>query len=520
MEMTRTRALLRFALAFALFAAGYAILDFELMKHAILYRAAANDWTSAARAFAGISLQAVALLLLTLALPRRWFALLIVAALLSGLINVGFGIIVGDVVDLAKLQWMAAESAQAGAAAGEFAGKGAAAVAAVLVAGGLLVLARRTGRPALSGFSLAWPSALAVGAVGVAVDYAGIGPVAAERNSWIYAGQILLAPPPPARDPVPLAPVAAPRVDKVVWVIDESMVYKTFASLVRPSAMVFDPVDFGEAHALGNCSAPSNVALRSGVAVDSVNGATDLRRTPSIWGYARKAGFRTALLDGQSKGPLQNLVLPPERTLIGEYRPMHGGLDTDKVIAARINQVLKAPGRDFVYAVLMGAHFQYRDHYPPGYVPAGSPIEAQYEGAVSWSKRAFFETLFAGVDRSRVAVFYTSDHGQNVKEGVLPHCSLDPDPLEFSIPLLAFLPEPVAAPYRASSPGGRSHGQMFPASLLLMGYPQSHALGYDADLTEPSRRIVWFGRNVIPVTDGAQVEIHAGPARAAATGGR
>ena len=82
-----------------------------------------------------------------------------------------------------------------------------------------------------------------------------------------------------------------------------------------------------------------------------------------------KAGYRTELIDGQTTGAPQNMLLAPERALIDEVASMAGGIDTDRTIAARLNAQLKAPGRTFTYVVLRGVHFQYKDHYPPGTLP-------------------------------------------------------------------------------------------------------------------------------------------------------
>src|SRR5690606_2185431 len=127
---------------------------------------------------------------------------------------------------------------------------------------------------------------------------------------------------------------------------------------------------------------------------------------PSIWAYARKAGYRTLLIDGQTSGPPQNLVLPPERALIDELRPAAGALDTDLRIAEALNEQLRGPGRSFTYVVLRGVHFQYRDHYPAGLVPADSPPSLQYDTALTYSKGRFFDRLLTGVERSEVAIVY------------------------------------------------------------------------------------------------------------------
>ena len=125
--------------------------------------------------------------------------------------------------------------------------------------------------------------------------------------------------------------------------------------------------------------------------------------------------------------------------------------------------------RSFTYVNLRGVHFQYRDHYPPGAVPAESPATLQYETALAYSKGHFFERLLAGVDREDVAVIYTSDHGQNLAPGVLPHCSRAPVADEFRVPLLAFLPPALAASYPKQVPSGHSTSQIFPTTLIWMG---------------------------------------------------
>ena len=239
---------------------------------------------------------------------------------------------------------------------------------------------------------------------------------------------------------------------------------------------------------------------------------SDLRATPSIWGYARKAGYQTILLDGQVNGPPQNMLLPPERDLIDEYAGVAAGLDTDRKLAKRLKALIKSPGKKFVYAVMRGVHFQYTDHYPGGADDRDEPLAKQYEKAVSYSKQGFFPALFGDVDRSKVAIIYTSDHGQNIAEGEPPHCSANPGANEFSIPLIAFLPEDRMQSYENPAPGARSASQIFPATLIWMGYTAEHArASYDNDLSSASKKPIWFGRNVTPVNSGDEIEINAIP---------
>src|SRR5690606_25402319 len=160
-------------------------------------------------------------------------------------------------------------------------------------------------------------------------------------------------PPPraaPALRPTSEGAALAPR--HIVWVIDESVAQAPFERIIAPLITNVPHLDFGVAASMANCSAPAHVALRSGVDVRRAGPKTDLRRTPSIWGYAHAAGYRTLLIDGQTSGAPQNLLLPPERALIDTALSMKGGIDTDLQIADRLNAEIKRPGRTFSYAVL------------------------------------------------------------------------------------------------------------------------------------------------------------------------
>ena len=152
------------------------------------------------------------------------------------------------------------------------------------------------------------------------------------------------------------------------------------------------------------------------------------------------------MIDAQKAGAPQNLLFAPERALIDDYRATPGGIDSDAKVAHALNRDLKKPGKTFTYVVLRGVHFQYRDHYPRGMIPADSPVARQYDTALAWSKRDFFARLLAGIDRDAVAIVYTSDHGQNLTPGALPHCSREAHPDEFRVPLIAFLPPQLASP--------------------------------------------------------------------------
>ncbi len=508
--------LVRIVAMLLLFAIGYGIANRFQLTHGVAYRFIAGDGERAGIAFLFLSVQALTLLAALILFPRRWAAVLFLLAGVSILVNIGYTQIVGELVDGGTLAWMIAEARQAGHAAGQFGG--AFLWTAVQAAAALLFLL--AARWAIRGAATPpWNKAIAATllaallAPSIVYRHANVWPEAAERNLYGLGWDLMSAPPPPPRGAVALVPDPAAEAPRhIIWLVDESVSHAPFARLVAPLAARQGAIDFGVAAALGHCSAPAQVALRSGVDVRRAAPQMDLRATPSIWAYAKRAGYRTRLIEGQMAGAPQNLMLPPELALIDDFGSMAGGIDTDLRIARALNAQMKGAGKSFTLAVLRGVHFQYRDHYPEGAIPARSPVALQYDTALTWSKRGFFEALLDGVDREKVAIVYTSDHGQNLTPGALPHCSQAPVADEFRVPLLAFLPPVEAARYTAAPRAGHSTSQIFPATLGWMGYDRAAvAARYDNDLDQPTARYVWFGRSAVPVHAGDAVAVTAGP---------
>lgn len=504
-------------IGFGLFCIGYLLINQQILVQSILYRAAASDYQSASIAFTAMALQATALLIGLIFLSKRLFWPVLILIGISAATNLIFSQILDDIIDLPRFDWLLTESRNAQNAAGQFLLPAVIGLAKTLLALGLFVACRELFRLCLrrhsrllnaprANISAIFVLLLASFALGLGLP----GPVAAERNIYNFAVEKLATPPPPQRRSINMpAPNIDKSIEKIVWIIDESVSYDAFSRLIRPDLSDFGPIDFGKAVAMANCSAPAHVALRSGVDVLNVNADTDLRTTPSIWAYARKAGYKTLLLDGQVSGPPQNLLLPPEASKIDEILSLASGIQTDLKIAQNLNDRLTSNGKQFIYAVLRGVHFQYSDHYPTGTLPADKSILQQYDAAIAYSKRDFFSTLMAGVDREKVAIIYTSDHGQNVKEGDLPHCSTVPEKAEFAIPLLAFLPPAVAERYPPQVESRHSASQIFPSTLAWMGYDAALAASaYDNTLRQPTKKFVWFGRAVIPLRAGDRIDVN------------
>ncbi len=499
------------AAALLLVAAAYLIINYTVIVESVLYRVAAHDTVSAMTSAAVLAAQA-AILLAGVALMQgvlRWLLLGLVAG--SALVNKGYSTIVGGTLDVQKIDWMLAETRQAGNAAGQFAWPFGVSVFQVALAILLLAAAARL-LTHIGKKRRKWITALVamlVFAPSLVLPWTGLWPLGAERNLYSFAAAIIAREPPPRRRTVTVSPNEGSGIKKIVWLVDESVAYEPYRQTLARGLERFDPIDFGEVAAMGHCSTPSNVALRSGVDVRNASAILDLRTMPTIWAYARRAGYRTTMIDGQTSGAPQNMLEGAELALVDRYLSMSAGVDTDRGIAKFLNRELRDNGKQFIYVVLKGVHFQYSDHVPPHLRDPKWSIEEEYRAALAYSKKQFFDLLLSGVDREQAIVIYTSDHGQNLTPGVLPHCSRDPVRAEFSVPLIAFLP-PLIEPQWTARTSRHSVSQIFPTTLQWMGYPADYTTKhYDNDLHSPTARYVWFGRNVVPGNEGDRIEISA-----------
>lgn len=507
----------RLIVGLAIYCAAYALLNYRLFVIRVLYRWAAHDIHSAIVNALSFGLQAGLLLVLVVFVRRLWWVLLLFVLAISGAVNTIHSGILGGILDLANMSWMLGEYRQLPSAFWEFWPVFIISFVRIGLVVWLLCLARMFLRPvAVSWILLGRYRKIAVFPIALMllifdVSYlGGMSGRAAEVNAFVMAAESL-AQSFPDRQAVNMKVKRTGAVDKIVWLVDESVSWRYFESVMQPSlSKKFQGIDYGEATSFSNCSAQSNAALRWGVDVATVNPKTDLRTTPSIWGFARATGYTTVLIDGQVVGAPQNLIWPPELRLIDSVIPAGGGIYTDGRLASLVNSMLKSDGKYFIYVVFRGAHYQYQGNYPANAVPADSSIELKYRRAIEFSKQGVFEKMFDGVDRSAVAVFYTSDHGQILKDGIIPHCNEVPYSEEFSVPLIVFAPDSMREQLLEGSAGVRkhSHSQIFSTSLIFMGYSYGDVVaGYDNPLPLSSKRIIVFGKAIFPSAPGALIDV-------------
>lgn len=297
----------------------------------------------------------------------------------------------------------------------------------------------------------------------------------AETNIYVFGIPSTLAEAPKPRSVA--APPHPPRAQKIVFVIDESVGYNVYSEVVAPKLANNAVMDFGETSSIATCSAQSNALLRWGIEKPSLgHEGYDPRTNPTIWGYAKSAGFRTTLIDGQSRGTIQNFVTSGELALIDEFIGAEGGIDTDHRIAAMLRERIQRPGRELIYVVKRGAHFPYEQNYPTDTLPSDAPKKARYAAAVAYSTAGFFADLTKGLRMDDLLLIYTSDHGQNLASRAA-HCSGEHNPAEYSTPLVVLSEAKEIRGLLAGAPqrmkDRTSHLNAFSTLLYGLGYEQN-----------------------------------------------
>ncbi len=257
--------------------------------------------------------------------------------------------------------------------------------------------------------------------------------------------------------------IQKPLVDKIVYIVDESIKgnilslngYKvnTTPFLVKNRDKL---INYGIASSVGNCSAISNLILRSDLppsAYPDVNQSS--LKHPNIWGYAKKAGYYTVYLDAQGTSmqnhmnrfdleSIDEFIQVRNRYNIKEYESDFKALDI-------LQDILKKHKRVFVYINKMGAHFPYEYDYPKNqtiYKPALEMNEAPsynekqkflntFYNALRWSVDKWWQEVFKRFENQDALFIYTSDHGQNLfdRDSKETHCSNDPIVDEAIVPI-------------------------------------------------------------------------------------
>jgi lipid A ethanolaminephosphotransferase len=245
----------------------------------------------------------------------------------------------------------------------------------------------------------------------------------------------------------------------------------------------------------------------------------DLKRTwarrPTMWDYAKAAGFKTVLVDGMvPPAPVLHSYMDRsearaiDRTITFPTMPF---LLRDHAVANAISDLLDEDEPLFIAVNKKGVHAPYDEvvpadmTYDPEALVSGLPLDPSrraivkdYHKALRWSVDAFFEKLMPKLVREDTLTIYTSDHGQSMFEGGYDqtHCTIGENVAagESYVPLFAIagLEWFQAALQKAAARAidHASHFEIFPTLLVGMGYDEgwvSNAYGPTL-LNVPTRR--------------------------------
>lgn len=275
-------------------------------------------------------------------------------------------------------------------------------------------------------------------------------------------------------------------------------------------------VNFGPAVSGGNCSHYSNAILRFDAKENGLGRA--MLTQPTLWQFAKKAGFRTVYIDGQAgfnhnPGKLQNFMTQSEASDIDGFYALSEDIPTPQLDDHVLDIVMKEIKPDkpvLIYANKNGAHFPYDQGYPESarlFQPtmSQSPTDTSagrinsFRNVIRWSVDRIMAKLIRDTDGLKdTVVIYTSDHGQNLDPKHLTHCSVEnPNPREGLVPLFVATGNPaLQARFAKAAAESRFHGSHFsvaPTILDLLGYDkQAVAKAYGASLMDKSTRETKF----------------------------
>jgi len=291
-----------------------------------------------------------------------------------------------------------------------------------------------------------------------------------------------------------------PLVKYIVYIVDESvrgdfLEINNHEEATTPylETMGKNLFNFGTASSITNCSEATRLALRSGLRRDQIPDYDyQSLKQPSIWQFAKRAGFKTVYIDGfRETGAYHSYMNEYEITAIdkqfhlGKIKPEA----VDLKIARLIRKELAGNEPVFIFAEKRGIHFPYYRNYPEknivfpfdktaAYIDADrDALRNDYRNGIRWSVDYFFQKLLTGINLSNVFIIYTSDHGQNLLDDgkMATHCRRTATTVpEAVVPLFAITSQATLSTRLNQAVKDHynrlSHFNIFPTILDVMGY--------------------------------------------------
>ncbi len=306
-------------------------------------------------------------------------------------------------------------------------------------------------------------------------------------------------------------------VKNIIWIVDESIT-GSFLSINGYKKDTTPDIgkyiskgtisNYGVVNSIGNCSSRSNLFLRVGVNPATIKDfKKDISTLPTIFHYAKKAGYKTYLYDAVvSHGVVQHRMTTDDMQYVDEYvtldkRPLPH--ERDGVVLSMIESALKNDDseKNFIVFNKWGAHWPYLLAYPKDktiYTPISETTHDAmnlanrektintYLNILNYTVNEFLLSFMGKVDLSETITFYTSDHGQSIiHKGInRTHCSNQNAPkIQANVPLLV-INSKAREKFPVDNKKIYSQHQMFPTTLSLMGFSEKVLSKYGRTLYE------------------------------------
>ena len=342
----------------------------------------------------------------------------------------------------------------------------------------------------------------------------------------------------PRRHPAPMPTGVVPDYD-VIYLVGESLRADRFRgasygrnTIPRLRGLQLPKIEFANVTSGGDCTDRSMPLLMVGPARPF---NTDIYRRPTLFAYAKKAGYRTAFVNANENDWPE--FVDDNIDILSRNIEAFGGTDrwrfaNDNEMLPVIAEIANAPGRQFLVVETYAAHWPYDDRYVScpecrvylpdlrGKAASFSPkfqklIVNSYDNALVYFDQ--FATRLIGALRKPTLIVLTSDHGESLGEnGLWGHCSASIE--QMLVPLMFLATDERVAraagfpELEAKTDLPLSHANIFPSLLGVLGY-DSTALEFSyapsvwrlPSSEEGARPVL-----VSPIGDGTQQEAFVG----------